>query len=176
VPGQRNVFTALNSFTAFAFADGPRRWSPIVSDFRITPGGRYDFGLIGDFDPVNGHVTALGMIANINPYRSVFLNFSNFNLRSALQPKFNQLGMRLGWGQMNRQGLNLITTMNYDVRLGILQNQAFQVSYNGSCCGLSFEFRRLALGAVRSDNQFRVALLIANFGSFGTMRRQERLF
>jgi hypothetical protein len=29
---------------------------------------------------------------------------------------------------------------------------------------------------VRSDNQFRVALLIANIGTFGTLRRQERIF
>src|SRR3989442_7359468 len=32
VPGTRNVFQVLNSITPFAFADGPRNWSPIVSD------------------------------------------------------------------------------------------------------------------------------------------------
>ena len=66
--------------------------------------------------------------------------------------------------------------MNYDLRQDVLLQQAFQISYNGSCCGISFEYRRLALGAVRNENQFRVALLIANFGSFGTLRRQEGLF
>jgi LPS-assembly protein len=66
--------------------------------------------------------------------------------------------------------------MNYDLKLQYLQYQTFQISYNGSCCGLSFEYRRLALGNVRNENQFRVALLIANFGSFGTLRRQEGLF
>lgn len=176
VAGQRNVFMPMSSFTPFAFADGPRRWSPISTDLRITPGGRYDIGLIGNFDPVNGHITALGVTASISPYRSFLFNFSNFNLRSALQPKFNQLGVRAGWGQMNRKGFNFVTTMNYDARQKSVLQKAFQVSYNGSCCGISFEYRRLALGPVQSDNQFRVALLIANFGSFGTMRRQERLF
>jgi LPS-assembly protein len=176
VPGRRNVFAALSSFTPFAFADGPRRWSPIVSDLRVTPGGRYDFQLLGNFDPVNGHVTALGTIANIYPYRSFFLNLSHFNVRTPLQPKFDQLGMRAGWGQGNRKGLNFATSMNYDLKLQYLQYQTFQISYNGSCCGLSFEYRRLALGNVRNENQFRVALLIANFGSFGTLRRQEGLF
>ena len=176
VPGQRNVFAALTSVTPFAFADAPRRWSPIVSDFKITPGGLYDFGVLGNFDPVNGHVTALGIVANIAPYRSSFLNLSHFNVRTPLQPKFDQLGMRAGWGQMNRQGLNFVTSLAYDLRLNYLQYQAFQASYNGSCCGISFEYRRLALGAVRNENQFRVALLIANFGSFGTLRRQESLF
>jgi LPS-assembly protein len=176
VPGQRNVFAAMTSFTPFAFADGPRRWSPIVSDLRITPGGSYDFGLIGNFDPVNGHVTALATIANIRPYRSFFFTLSHFNIRTALQPKFDQLGVRAGWGQSNRQGLNFVTSMNYDLRQDVLLQQAFQVSYNGSCCGISFEYLRLALGPVRNENQFRVALLIANFGSFGTLRRQESLF
>ena len=176
VPGQRNVFDALSSMTPFAFADEPRRWSPIVSDFKITAGGRYDFGLLGNFDPVSGHVTALGTVANIRPYRDSFLNLSHFNVRTPLQPKFNQLRMRVGWGQMNRRGLNFATAMAYDLRQQYLQYQAFQVSYNGSCCGISFEYRRLALGPVRTENQFRVALLIANFGTFGTLRRQESLF
>jgi LPS-assembly protein len=176
VPGRRNVFAALSSFTPFAFADGPRRWSPIVTDLRITPGGRYDFKLLGNFDPVNGNVTALGTLANLYPYRSFFLTLSHFNVRTALQPKFDQLGLRAGWGQSNRKGLNFATSMTYDLKLDYLQYQTFQVSYNGSCCGVSFEYRRLALGSVRNENQFRVALLIANFGSFGTLRRQESLF
>jgi len=176
VAGQRNVFAALNSLTAFAFAGGPRRWSPIVSDLRVTPGGRYDLKVLADFDPVSRHITAFGAIANVTPYRSFFLNLSHFNVRTALQPRFDQLGMRAGWGQSNRQGLNFATAMTYDLKLDYLQYQTFQVSYNGSCCGLSFEYRRLALGNVRNENQFRVALLIANFGSFGTLRRQESLF
>jgi LPS-assembly protein len=86
------------------------------------------------------------------------------------------MGIRAGWGQMNRRGANVVYSVNYDLYQRYLLQQAFQVSYNGSCCGISFEYRRLALGPVQSDNQFRIALLIANFGSFGTMRRQERLF
>ena len=176
IPGQRNVFAALISVTPFAFADAPRRWSPIVSDFKITPGGRYDFGLLANYDPVGGKMTALGTVANIRPYRESFINFSHFDVRTALQPKFNQLGMRAGWGQINRKGWNFATAMAYDLRQRYLQYQVFQGSYNGSCCGVSFEYRRLALGPIRSENQFRVALLIANFGTFGTLRRQESLF
>jgi LPS-assembly protein len=176
IPGQRNVFASLSSVTAFAFADAPRRWSPIVSDFKITPGGRYDVGVLANYDPVNGQTTALGTVANVRPYRDSFITLSHFNVQTALQPKFNQLGMRAGWGQMNRKGWNAATSMAYDLRQSYLQYQVFQGSYNGSCCGISFEYRRLALGPVRTENQFRVALLIANFGTFGTLRRQESLF
>ena len=38
VPGQRNVFEALDSITPFAFAAGPRNWSPIVNDVKLTLG------------------------------------------------------------------------------------------------------------------------------------------
>lgn len=176
VAGQRNTFATTTLFTPFAFLDGPRRFSPIVSDLKVTPGGKYDIGLIADFDPVSRHLTAFGTTANIYPYRSFFLNLSNFNVRTPLQPKFDQLGARAGWGQNTRKGLNFVTSMNYDLKLKYLLSQAFQVSYNGGCCGISFEYRRLALGQVRSENQFRVALLIANFGSFGTLRRQENIF
>src|SRR5437762_3495525 len=39
VNGQRNVFQAFDSISPFAFAFGPRNWSPIVIDFNITSGG-----------------------------------------------------------------------------------------------------------------------------------------
>jgi LPS-assembly protein len=51
-----------------------------------------------------------------------------------------------------------------------------QVGYNGSCCGFQFEYRRLALGVIRNENQFRVAFVIANIGSFGTVKRQDKIF
>jgi LPS-assembly protein len=51
-----------------------------------------------------------------------------------------------------------------------------QVSYNGSCCGIALEYRRLALRPVRTENQFRVALIIANIGTFGNLRRQEKIY
>jgi LPS-assembly protein len=50
-----------------------------------------------------------------------------------------------------------------------------QVTYNSECCGISVQFRRIGVGAgIRND--FRVALAVANIGSFGSLRRQERLF
>jgi LPS-assembly protein len=51
-----------------------------------------------------------------------------------------------------------------------------QVSFNGACCGIAIEYRRLALGSVRSQNRFHIALIIANMGTFGNLRRQEKIF
>jgi LPS-assembly protein len=77
---------------------------------------------------------------------------------------------------LNRPGWNSAFGFSYDVRQRFLQNQIVQVSYNGKCCGIGFEYRRLALGPLRSENQFRVAILIANLGTFGNLRRQEKIF
>ncbi len=149
-----------------------------MSDLRITPGGRYDTEFRVDYDAIRGKMTAIGTLVNLRPYRRSFINLGHFSTRanSTLQPLANQIRVLVGWGQMNRQGWNGAFALSYDVRQHFFQNQVFQVSYNGTCCGLSFEFRRLALGPVRSENQFRVALLIANVGTFGTVRRQERIF
>ncbi len=57
-----------------------------------------------------------------------------------------------------------------------MQNQLGQISYNGKCCGIALEYRRIALGQVRTDNQFRVAFIIANIGTFGNLRHQEKIF
>jgi LPS-assembly protein len=178
VPGRRNVFAALDSITPFAFADEPRRWSPIVSDVKMNYSARYDIQLETDYDPVPHRLAAFGLIGTVHPFRQSFLSLAQFTLNTdpVLQPEQNQIRVTGGWGQMNRQGWNMATSLAYDTIQHALQYEVVQASYNGSCCGISFEYRRLALGPLRNDNQFRAALLIANIGTFGTLRRQERVF
>jgi LPS-assembly protein len=178
VPGQRNVFQALNSITPFAFADGPRQWSPIVSDLKITPGGRYDAELILDYDTQRGKLATIGSLVKVRPYREFFASVAHFRIQAdpVLQPLSNQIRALIGYGQLNRKGFNAAGGFSYDITREFLQNQIMQVSYNGGCCGLAFEYRRIALGPVRTENQFRVALIIANMGTFGNLRREEKVF
>jgi len=49
------------------------------------------------------------------------------------------------------------------------------VTYNTDCCGLSFQYQRLNFGT-QFRSEYRVAFAIANIGSFGTLKRQERIF
>lgn len=178
VPGQRNVFAALNSLTPFAFADGERRFSPVVSDVRVLPGGKYDAQFRFDFDTQRNRVTALGTLVNIRPYGATFVTLAHFATRAGatLQPRSNQIRALVGWGETTRPGLNASFALSYDYEQKFFQNQVAQVSWNGSCCGIGFEFRRLALGPLRRENQFRIALMIANIGTFGNLRRQEKIF
>jgi LPS-assembly protein len=178
VTGQRNVFAALDSLTPFAFADEPRRWSPIVSDIKINYSQHYDLQLETDFDPGPNRLSAFGLIGTAHPFRQSFISLAEFRLNTdpILQPRQDQIRLTAGWGQLNRKGWNTATAFAYDTIQRSLQYEVVQASYNGGCCGISFEYRRLALGPLRNDNQFRAALLIANLGTFGNLRRTERLF
>jgi LPS-assembly protein len=63
-----------------------------------------------------------------------------------------------------------------DSTFSLLQYASAQSSYNWDCCGLSFEYRRFSLGSVRNENSYRFAFTLANIGTFGNLKRQERLF
>jgi len=178
VGGQRNVLQAFNSITPFAFALGPRNWSPIVSDVKITPGGKYDAEQILEYDPQLQKITAIGTLLKIKPYSEFFATVAHFRFQDdpTLQPLSNQVRALVGYGSLNRKGFNATTGISYDITNGVLQNQIVQVNYNGGCCGIALEYRRINLGAVRTENQFRVAFIIANLGTFGNLRRQEKIF
>ena len=193
INGQRNVFQALDSISPFAFAFGPRNWSPIVSDFKITPGGLYDLEQILQYDPQIQRLVTIGTLLKVKPYREFFATVAYFRLNDnpteselpvPLPPQFTQFEQPLsdqirgliGYGSETRKGLNLIAGVGYDFENKTLQNQTVQLSYNGSCCGLAVEYRRLNLGQVRTENQFRLAFIVANIGTIGNLRHKEKIF
>jgi LPS-assembly protein len=178
VNGQRNMLEPLDSVTPFAFALGPRNSSPIVSDIRITPGGLFDTEHLLEYDPQLHKVTVIGTLVKIKPYRELFATIAHFRLQDnpILQPLSNQVRVLLGYGSETRRGFNVTTGISYDITNSALQSQLVQVSYNGKCCGIALEYRRFALGQVRTDNQFRVAFIVANIGTFGNLRHQEKIF
>jgi LPS-assembly protein len=94
---------------------------------------------------------------------------------SGLTPSANQVFAIFGFGQENRRGWSTGSLVLYDFARSVSIFNQFQVTYNTDCCGWSVQYRRLGIG-IRNENQFRVAFAIANIGSFGTLRRQERIF
>jgi LPS-assembly protein len=178
VSGQRNVFQALDSITPFAFASTPRSWSPIVSDLKLTPGGKYDAESIIEYDPQLKKVTTIGTLLKVKPYSEFYATVADFRLQGdpIVQPPSHQIRGIIGYGDLVRKGFNLSAGLSYDILTNTLLNQFVQVSYNGGCCGLSVEYGRFNLATVRSENQFRVGLILANIGTFGNLRRQERIF
>jgi LPS-assembly protein len=178
ISGQRNVFQALDSVTPFAFAATPRNWSPIVSDLQLTPGGRYDAESIIEYDPQLKKVTTIGTLLKVKPYSEFFATVADFRLQGdpVVQQPSHQIRGIVGYGDIARKGLSVSAGVNYDILQNTMLNQFVQATYNGSCCGLSVEYGRFNLANVRLENQFRVALILANIGTFGNLRKMEKLF
>jgi len=92
-----------------------------------------------------------------------------------LEQGANQFRGTFGWGNENRRGWNAAFNAVYDFREHIMQFATTQVTYNTDCCGFSVQYRRFSFGT-RNENQFRVAFAVANIGSFGSLKKQDRLF
>jgi LPS-assembly protein len=188
VPGQRNVFQTTDALTPFAFADQFQRFSPIVSNLRIEPGRRFDTQFIVNLDPKHGQIVAIGELVKWKPYREYFVTLAHFSVVNLptppadnppnfdFEPRSNQVRTLVGYGDLTRRGFNATFGLSYDITRGSFQNQIAAAGYNGSCCGLGFEYRRFSFGSIRSENQYLVVFRIANLGSLGTLRRQEKIF
>jgi len=186
VPGKSNVFQTLDALTPFAFADQPRRWSPLVSDLKIEPGRRLDTQFIVNYDTQRGEMSAIGVLAKVKPYKETFLTVADFSVLNMpvnpatppanFEQRSNQIRAIGGYGDPNRRGWNVMGGASYDITRGLSQNQVAEVTYNGSCCGVSFEYRRFSFGTIRNENQYSFVFRIANLGSAGNLRRQEKVF
>jgi len=182
VPGQRNVFTTTADFTGIAFLNEARRLSPLISRLRFQPTSRTEAEWDIDYDFRNSRINASTAFVNyrFGPYTvgggDAFLQAPSATAASTLPQDFNQFRLLFGYGYPNRRGFSGATNLGFDANLGFLQYAAAQLAYNWDCCGLSIEYRRFALGSVRNENQFRFNFALANIGSFGNLRRQEKLF
>lgn len=174
-PDFRNVISSTIDLTGFTFLDRARRYSPIVSAFRFG-GGPASVEWRTDFDPLRTRFvnSALTVDARKDKW---FLSVGHNQVRSSpvLSPSTNQLRGLIGFGNENNRGWNGAFSAFYDYKAAQLQFALTQVTYNTDCCGFSVQYRRFSFG-FRNENQFRAAFTVANIGSFGTMRRQERLF
>src|ERR1041385_6542356 len=201
LPGTRNVLTTTANFTGIAFLTDPRRFSPVVSQLRIRTSGNSDLVWQLDYDTKKGRINSSTFYTGFH-FGDFFVGASHaylqvpcdvvdhhttgnalptciphvFNQPSCVPPLFDQLRAQLGYGSPTKRGWSAAANIGFDREFNLLQYSAAQTSYNWDCCGLSFESRRFSLGSVRNENQYRFAFTLANIGSFGNLKRQERLF
>ncbi len=177
-PEARNVFQSTIALTPFAFSDQAHGFSPITTSVQITPGGRLDTDFRLDYDPNKHKVLNTRLGVGLGLTELVRLSVTHYTLRNPdqLQPRFNQLWALTSYGNLYRHGFNVAGGMAWDIRQNYLPSSVVQTSYNWDCCGVAFAFRRLGLGLPRSQNEYRFVFTIANVGSFGNMRPNERLF
>ena len=185
VPGTRNVFDSTEELTGIAFLTEPRRFSPVVSRFRVQS-GPVDFQWAFDYDPVLHQVNANTIFAGYH-WRNWYLNGGESYLNAPgeamttssgtpIPNVFNQWRVGLIYGALNRPGLSGGFSTAVDSRTGYLQNVTYQSNYNWDCCGLAFEYARWDIPGVRDENSYRFSFSLANVGSFGTIGRLTRLY
>jgi LPS-assembly protein len=174
IPNSRNVVQSSEELDGFAFLNGPRNYSPVVSSLRFQQRIGVEWRL--DYDPLLGHVSNSAISGDLR-FSKYFISLGHNQVRTdpALAPNSNQFRGLFGMGNQNRKGWNAAFSAYYDYKRGIMEFATTQVTYNTDCCGISFEYRRFNFGT-RNDSQYRVAFAIANVGTFGTLRKQERIF
>ena len=184
VAGQRNVFTTTADFTGTAFLNSERRFAPIISRLRMETSLHTNTEWDLDYDLNAGRINSSMAMVNYH-YGPFTIGGGDAFLRvidtlagttPTAPTDFHQFRVLLGYGQLNKPGLSAATSFGFDANLGALQFATVQTSYTWDCCGLSVEYRRFALGAVRNENQYRFTFTLANIGAFGNLKRQERLY
>ena len=177
IPGTRNVFDSTANLTAYAFLVGPRNTSPVVSTLRVNPIGGLGLQWQADYDHRVGRIvdSALQVDYRWGHLARYFVSAGNNEVHSdpLLTPAANQYRFRAGFGDSTRRGWNAVGEAVYDYRAGEMQYWSSQVTYNTDCCGLSVQYRQIG---IRNDGLVRISFTIANFGSFGTLRKQDRMF
>lgn len=187
-PGSQIVFDPTIALTGFAFAQG-RHLSPIVSVLKVAPFSNYDTEIRTDLNPSDGGVLNAGITSHIRHGLTGLAVTDFFVSREAalIQPlppgtttsqitSFNLLRVIATYGEVNRKGFSGAAGLDYNFTKGIAHQVVSQLSYNFGCFALDFEYRRFALGELRRENQFRIALSLANVGTFGNLKPRERLY
>jgi len=172
---QRNVFAATADIDAYAFLVGPRTYSPIVSMLRASPIGGLGIQWQADYDPKYGRIVDSDFSVDYRWAGRYHVSAGNDDVRTTIAPPANQFRGRFDYGDANRRGLNAGIETVYDYRQAVLRYVTAQVTYNTDCCGLSVQYREYNTG-IGVVPQLRIAFSIANLGTFGTLRKQDRLF
>jgi LPS-assembly protein len=182
IPDRRNVFDATLDLSGIAFLTAPRNLSPVISRLRFEAVDNLRIEWDMDYDPKAGRVGADNLYAGYSWGRTTvgvghaMLNAVDESGSAATTIQSQLVQPFLYIGKPSGAGFNLAANGSYDFVHGALQYGGVQAIYNWDCCGLSFGYRRFALGTVRDETQWLYSVTLANFGSVGDIRRTNSAF
>ncbi len=176
VPGQANVFAATADLSAYAFLLGPRSNSPVVSVLRASPVTGLAVNWQADYDPHFHAIVDSGFSADYH-LRKYFFSAGDYEVHTnpLLVAYGNQYRARVQYGDPNKRGWNAGVEAVYDYRQRVLEYTTSMVTYNTDCCGFNVEYRRYNAG-IRDESVFEWSFSIANVGTVGNLKKQDRLF
>lgn len=191
IPGQRNVFASTIDLTGIAFVTEPRHLSPLVSRLRVETSAHTDAEWDLDYDFQTNTTNASTLLANYHigqvtigggdaflqiPVQSGTSASPSTSTTPAQPEVFNQFRFALGYGSLNKRGFSAASSFGFDAETKQLQFVNAQATYNWDCCGLTLGYRTYTVANVRNENLFVFNFTLANIGSFGSLRPQERLY
>jgi LPS-assembly protein len=184
LPFRRNVITSSLDLTGVAFINGPLNTSPVISRLQVRTSEHMDLEWDADYDFKSRRLDAsnlfidyrrAGLFGSLGYSILQTLNASfTANLASQVT-KYNQVRMLLGYGSPTKRGLSVAGNAGYDLVQDALQYGGIQTSYNWDCCGIAFEYRRLAVG-VTNENEKYFSITLAGVGAAGNLKHSERIF
>jgi LPS-assembly protein len=189
IPGQRNQFYPIDTFSAFSYGAVPRRFSPLNIDVRYRP-TQYTFAdFRGDIDTRGGGLRAMAATAGfVRP--SLVEAFATFyytravELVPALRQYANAQGAEPGtlrgsqWSPAvflgNREdglfgGVSLFFDFQKHPFAGnrALVSSTATLGYTWSCCAVTVQYYTFNVG-LRSENRTVFAFRLNGIGTFGT--------
>ena len=182
IDGRRNVLATTLDLTGISFLSGPRDYSPLISRMELRTNHTLSFGWDLDYDPQAGRVNGSNIYADIR--RSGFFASISHARLEALNPSttptpvtnYEQLRATLGYGAATKPGFSGAINLGYDLNQQQLQYGGAQTSYNWNCCGVTLEYRRLALGPERNENYESFNFTLAGIGTAGNISRSQLIY
>jgi LPS-assembly protein len=183
--GRRNIFTTTLDFSGIAFLTQPRDISPLLSRMRVRLSDKMDFEWNADLDTGAKKVTANNFLTNVHE-GDFFVGLSYARLNApgrsysdgipSSVSNSRQIRLLAGYGTPTKPGFGIAANANLDLNLGTIQYEAIQSAYNWDCCGLSVEYGRYNLGAVRDESFWRYSITLKNVITAGNLNRAVSLF
>lgn len=194
VPGQRNQFYPINTFSGFSYGGVPRRFSPLNIDARYRPRADVIIDLRTDLDTRGGGIRALSATFGIN--RPLIQAFQSFYYTRAVElvPSLAQYADARGqepgtlrgsqWSPSiflgNRErGLFGGASFFFDFQTrpgkgnSSLISSTATLGYSWDCCAVTVQNYTFNVG-IRQENRLVFGFRLNGIGSFGTEQIGQR--
>lgn len=200
-PFRRNVLASTLDLTGLSFLYGPRDYSPVISRLTLHTSQQFQLGWDFDYDTRAGRMNNSNLYAGFR-HHNFFGSVSEDRLRQLTSQSisflsqspltlaelaaqaakytpvtpYNQVQLVIGYGYDTKPGFSAGLNSGFDYQNSQLQYGGAQTTYNWDCCGLTIEYRRLALGALRNENYESFNFTLAGVGTAGNTNRSTLVY
>jgi LPS-assembly protein len=195
IPGRRNQFYPIDTFSGFSYGAVPRRFSPLHVDVRYRPSEHLLADFRSDIDTKGGGLRAMSATFGLN--RSLVQAFSSFYYTRAVElvPSLRHLADANGkepgtlrgsqWSPSvfvgNREkglfgGLSLFFDFQKHSFAGsnrALISSTATIGYTWDCCSVTTQHSTWNVG-LRNENRLVFAFRLNGIGTFGTEKIGQR--